>query len=71
MKKYKSETSAPTYVSKSEVAKTFSVSIRTVERWMQRGCPHHRFGVAGVDCLLRFKIDAVEEWLIAQRKGGI
>ena len=62
---------APTYVSKSEVAKAFSVSIRTVERWMEHGCPYHRFGVAGVEGMPRFKIVAVEEWLVAQRKGGI
>ena len=67
----KLEITAPTYVSKLDVARVFSVSVRTVERWMEHGCPYHRFGVAGVEGMPRFKIAAVEEWLVAQRKGGI
>lgn len=46
------------WVSSVVVAREFSVSLRTVERWRAAGCPVLKAGG-----LVRFRLGEVEEWL--------
>ena len=52
------------YITKKSLATLFSVSVRTVERWCQRGVPCLPIGTSGRD--RRFKPSEVEEWLKVQ-----
>ena len=44
-------------VNRSALAKTFNVSLQTVDRWVARGCPHKRTGKGYV-----FDIEQVKAW---------
>lgn len=48
-------------VSKKQLAEHFAVSVRTVERWVEKGCPvaQRLWGGSGAP---RFHVSAVIEW---------
>jgi phage terminase Nu1 subunit (DNA packaging protein) len=47
-------------VTKSDLARHFAVSTRTIERWMAEGCPHERLWHG--EGPPRFYISAVKRW---------
>jgi hypothetical protein len=49
------------WVSAQTVARHFAVSVRTVQRWRQGGCP-----CLGRGGMVRFRLSAVEAWLAGQ-----
>lgn len=53
------------YVRRAELGKFFTVSQRTISRWLREGCPCVRIGASGRGDA-RFRISAVEEWLNAR-----
>jgi phage terminase Nu1 subunit (DNA packaging protein) len=61
----------PLYVDKKETAKAFSISLRTVERWIEHGCPHRKLGTSGIGKCTRLNLEKVDTWLTAQQKGEI
>lgn len=50
------------FVTAAELARTLSVSERTVDRWVARGCPSDRWGVR----MRRFQVSRVVAWRRAQ-----
>ncbi len=51
------------YTTRKELCAVFTVSERTVFRWLREGCPCVRIGKGGKGDA-RFKVSEVEEWLI-------
>lgn len=49
------------WVRKDWLAEWFSVSPRSIERWVKRGMPHKKYGV------ILFQVGACERWLDEQR----
>jgi excisionase family DNA binding protein len=47
-------------LSKADVARRYGVSVRTVSRWMQRGCPYRKPYAGGS---VRFRAAEVDAWL--------
>ena len=58
------------YVSKDKLAEAFSVSPRTIERWMTYGCPYYKISGSGGGRTVRFGLEEVNSWLLSQQKGG-
>lgn len=50
------------FITKSELCEFFSVSERTVFRWLREGCPCVRIGARGKGDA-RFRVSNVEVWL--------
>ncbi|MBE6401678.1 MAG: terminase small subunit [Verrucomicrobia bacterium] len=61
----------PHYVAKDKLAEAFSVSLRTIDRWMTYGCPFRKIGGNGVGRNVRFVLEEVATWLSSLQKGGI
>lgn len=59
------------YVSKDRLAEAFSVSLRTVERWMTYGCPYYKISGSRGGRTVRFDLEEVDAWILSQQKGGI
>lgn len=55
---------------KRAVAAWFAVSPRTVERWVEKGCPVLRLGRSSASPL-RFRISEVEAWLYIRSTRGL
>ena len=60
--KRRREQSSEPWVKKEDVAKYFSVSTRTVYRWVEAGCPIKRLRGG----TLRFQIGPLSDWLDRQ-----
>ncbi len=52
---------------KAEVAEHFSVSVRTIDRWMTRGMPYEKPFEGGS---VRFNLSACEEWFRRLRRSA-
>lgn len=50
------------FITKSELCEFFTVSERTVFRWLREGCPCVRIGTGGKGDA-RFRVSNVEAWL--------
>lgn len=51
------------YIRRNELCAAFTVSERTVFRWLREGCPCVRIGARGKGDA-RFKVSEVEAWLL-------
>lgn len=51
-----------------ETAKHFGVSLSTVIKWTNRGCPFEE-GFKGIKKVKKFNNEEVQTWLNSQRKG--
>lgn len=65
MKKNSPNPATENYVRRVELAKFFTVSQRTISRWLCEGCPCLRIGARGRGDA-RFRLSEVEEWLNAR-----
>lgn len=54
------------YKNKQQVAAFFGVSVRTVERWVNSGCPVLRLGGEGLGKRPRFRLSDVSAWIDTQ-----
>lgn len=62
------ETAREGYLTKSELGKFFSISARTIDRWLANGCPKIRIGGNGIGKSARFRLADVEAWLEARER---
>lgn len=56
------------YLTKSELGKFFSISPRTIDRWLANGCPKTRIGGNGLGNRARFNLADVKAWLEARER---
>lgn len=62
---------ASLFMDKKELAERFSVSVRTVERWMKHGCPYRKIGASGLGGkAVRFRLEEVDAWLYSMEGGA-
>ena len=62
--------STPLYVSKIDTAKAFCVSPKTVERWIEHGCPHYTPEASEIRKSIHLNLEDVRTWLTPQQKGN-
>jgi phage terminase Nu1 subunit (DNA packaging protein) len=55
-------------MSKKALALYFDVSIRTINRWLDRGLPHEHV-YHGLRKDLSFNLEVVQNWLKSERRG--